>query len=170
MERLFWATLDHLRALEPGFGPSGRYRRLPRRFAKAIHAIDSSTIALVANCMDWAKHRRRKAAAKLHMRLDLQHFLPAFAIVEEASRHDNSRARELCATLEDGEIALFDKAYIDFEHLFDLADRGVSWVTRAKENFSFKVHRELAAGKPKGIVRDQIIELKGLKAKEAYPI
>ena len=32
----------------------------------------SSTIALAANCMDWAKHRRRKAAAKLHLRLNLQ--------------------------------------------------------------------------------------------------
>ena len=74
-------------------GPPLRYRNLPRKFNKAIHAIDSTTIALVANCMDLAKHRRRKAAAKLHMRLDLQHFLPAFAVIEEASHHDNARAR-----------------------------------------------------------------------------
>ena len=35
-----------------------------------IHAVDSTVIQLVANCMDWAKHRRRKAAAKMHLRLD----------------------------------------------------------------------------------------------------
>jgi hypothetical protein len=29
-------------------------------------------IHLIAPCMDWAKHRRRKAAAKCHLRLDLQ--------------------------------------------------------------------------------------------------
>jgi len=31
--------------------------------------VDSSTIALIASCIDWAQHRRRKAAAKLHVRL-----------------------------------------------------------------------------------------------------
>jgi hypothetical protein len=29
---------------------------------------------LVANCIAWAKHRRRKAAAKIHLRLDLHSF------------------------------------------------------------------------------------------------
>ena len=55
---------------------------------------------LVANCMDWAKHRRRKAAAKTHMRLNLQSLLPSFVIVDTAAEHDNKRARELCAGLE----------------------------------------------------------------------
>ena len=66
MEELFWTVLEHLQSLNPKFGPSGRYSGLPRRFKQAIHAVDSTTIALVANCMDWAKHRRRKAAAKMH--------------------------------------------------------------------------------------------------------
>ena len=170
MERLFWVTLAHLEALAPRFGPSGRYLRLPRRFKRAIHAIDSSTIALVARCMDWAKHRRRKAAAKLHLRLNLQSFLPGFAIVEEASHHDNSRARLLCAGLEDGEVAIFDKAYIDFAHLFELAQRGVFWVTRSKKGFSLRISRRLPPDKAKGIVRDDIIELRGAKSKSAYPI
>src|SRR5690606_20584069 len=103
-------------------------------FKRAIHAVDSSTIQLVANCMDWAKHRRRKAAAKLHMRLDLQSFLPGFAIVDTAKHNDNKRAREMCAGIRSGEIVLFDKAYVDFEHLHDLNERGVFWVTRAKDN------------------------------------
>ena len=40
----------------------------------------STVMELVANCMDWAQHRRRKAAAKLHLRLDTGSFLPACAI------------------------------------------------------------------------------------------
>ena len=47
MEALFWKMLDHLQQQFPGFGPSGRYKGLPRRFKKTIHSIDSSTIALV---------------------------------------------------------------------------------------------------------------------------
>jgi hypothetical protein len=169
MERLFWETLHHLENSMPKFGPKGRYTGVPRRFKRAIHAIDSSTIALVANCIDWAKHRRRKAAAKLHLRLDLQSFLPRFAIVEEAAHHDTTRARELCADLKDGEIALFDKAYIDFGHLNDLDARGVWWVTRAKDNMEFKVVSRRKADKSEGILRDDAIRLKVKKSSKAYP-
>lgn len=52
MEELFWSVLGHLQSLCPGFGLSGRYSGLPRRIKRAVHAIDSTTIALVANCMD----------------------------------------------------------------------------------------------------------------------
>ena len=167
MERLFWSVLDHLGTQAGHFGL--RYKGLPRRFKRAIHAIDSSTIALVANCMNWAKHRRRKAAAKLHLHLDLQSFLPAFAIIEEASHHDDSRARRLCAGLREGEIALFDKAYVNFAHLFELARRGVFRVTRAKDNMAYRVRRKLLR-KPAGrILRDDLIMLTTPKSRRQYP-
>ena len=134
MEALFWQMLDHLQNQFPGFGPAVRYKGLPHRFKKTVYSIDSSTIALVANCMDWAKHRRRKAAAKLHLFLNLQTSLPSFAIIEEGSHHDSSRMLALCARLVAGEIAVFDKAYVHFKHLFSLTSRGVCWVTRAKDN------------------------------------
>ena len=102
-------------------GPK-RYHGLPRRFKRAIHAIDSTTIALVANCMDWAKHRRRKAAAKMPLRLNLQSFLPGFAVIEEASHHDDTRTLALCAGLQAGEIAVFDKAYVHFTNFSHLSD------------------------------------------------
>ena len=166
-EELFWKTLEDLEHKRPGFGL--RYKGLPRRFKRAIHAVDSSTIALVANCMDWAKHRRRKAAAKCHLRLNLGTFLPAFAIIEEASHHDDTRARQLCAGLQDGEIALFDKAYVNFAHLFELTVRGVFWVTRAKDNMRFHVCKKLQR-RPKGkVLSDDIITLKTKKSRKGYP-
>jgi hypothetical protein len=115
---------------------------------------------LVANCIDWARHRRRKAAAKMHLRLDLHNFLPSFAIVDTAGQHDNLRARELCAGLLAGEIVLFDKAYVDFFHLCELARRGVQWVTRAKDNMLFRVRRNLTNGVA-GIIKDQLVVLTG---------
>ena len=63
-EELFWKMLEHIQNLHPKFGLGHKYSGLPRRFKRAIYAIDSTTIQLVANCIDWAKHRRRKAAAK----------------------------------------------------------------------------------------------------------
>ena len=117
-EDLFWGVLEHLMTRCPSFGGK-TYKGFPRRFKRMIHVVDSSTIQLVANCIDCAKHRRRKAAAKLHMRLDLQSFLPKFAIIDTAKHNDNKRARELCAGVDAGEIVLFDKAYVDFEHLLE---------------------------------------------------
>ena len=52
MEALFWKMLTHLQNQFPQFGRAGSYSKLPRRFKKAIYNIDSSTITLVANCMD----------------------------------------------------------------------------------------------------------------------
>ena len=169
MEELFWSVLEHLQSLCPGFGPSGQYSGLPRRFKRAIHAIDSTTIALVANCMDWAKHRRRKAAAKMHLRLNLQTFLPSFAIIEEASHHDNARAMSLCAGLQAGEIAVFDKAYLHFAHLFNLSSRGIFWVTRAKDNLQSHVCRKRLKRPHGNIISDDEITLITPNSRAEYP-
>lgn len=166
IETVFWRTLEHFQRSEPTFGnrrPGKGPRRLLHRFKVKIHAVDSTVMELVANCMGWAKHRRRKAAAKLHLRLGLGGFLPTFAIIDSAGDHDNKRARELCAGLEDGEVVIFDKAYVDFAHLHDLDQRGVQWVTRAKDNMQYRSVRNLPVPKNSRIIKDQLVELKGAK-------
>jgi hypothetical protein len=80
-EELFWETLSEFQKVYPRFGMGRKYCGFPARFKRIINVIASTTIKLVAHCMDWAKHRRRKAAAKCPMRLDLQTFLPRFAVV-----------------------------------------------------------------------------------------
>ncbi len=137
-EQLFWQVMSHLGEQSPGF-VAGRNRGPAFRFKIPIHVVDTTVLELVANCLDWAKHRRRKAAAKTHMRLNLQSFMPNFVIIDTAGEHDNKRARELCAGVQSGEIVLLDKGYVDFGHLRDLDERGVSWVTRAKDNLAYKV-------------------------------
>ena len=74
------------------------------------------------------------------------------------------------SNLQEGEIALFDKAYIHFTHLYNLAQRGIFWVTRSKDNMAFTVRKKLLK-KPKGnILRDDLILLKTPKSKEQYPV
>jgi hypothetical protein len=160
-QKLFWSVLSHLQHASPDFAAGRKGKGLLRRFKVRIHAVDSTVIQLVANCMDWAKHRRRKAAAKMHLRLDLHSFLPSFAIVDTAGEHDNKRAREVCATIQPGEIVVFDKAYVDYEHLSDLDARGVWWVTRAKDNMKFRVVSKSHTKGHENIIKDQIIALQG---------
>jgi len=167
-EKLFWQMLAHLQAQHAGFARGGK-KTLTRRFRRAIHVIDATTIQLVANCLSWAKHRRRQAAAKCHLRLDLLSFLPRFAVVDTAGEHDNVRAPALCAGLQEGEIALFDKAYVHFVHLWQLTTRGVFWVTRAKTNLRLKVKKRRPRHADPRILRDDLVVLQGVNTRKDYP-
>lgn len=139
-EELFWSVFADVKEKYPKFiTGSRRYPGMPWRFKRAIHVVDSTTIKLIAKCMDWAKHREQKAAAKMHLDLDLKSFLPNFAIVNRAKDSDPKMAWTLCAPIRSGEIVVFDKAYVDFEHLNHLHRRGVIFVTRPKDNMCFEV-------------------------------
>ncbi len=165
--RLFWATLEHLQALSPGFGQR-RQRRYGFRFKRLIHLVDSTTLTLVANCLDWARHRRRKAAAKCPVRLDWGSLLPRFVVVASAGEGDDgSRTAALCAGVKAGEIVVFDKAYVVFGQLYALHARGLIWVTRAKEKMRYRmIESRPVTGK---ILRDEIVTLTLWKTHCAYP-
>jgi hypothetical protein len=63
---------------------------------------------------------------------------------------------------------IFDKAYVGYEHLHRLTERGVFWVTRAKDNTHYEVvgqHSKLKGS----IIRDVIIKLKDPKTARKYP-
>lgn len=169
-EGVYWRMMEQVTKQSPGFG-KGRIRRgYLRRFRTTIHALDSTTIPLVANSLDWAKHRRRKAAAKCHLRLNLQSFLPVCAIIDTAKFHDSTQSQALCAGLEEGEIAIFDKAYMDFGHLRDLTGRGIWWVSRAKDNLQYRVVKSLDTTAHPRIRRDELIELTVAYSRKDYPM
>jgi hypothetical protein len=165
---LFYGVLGHFSTHFPRFGRMDVSFKLPRQIKRTINLIDSTTIQLFAHCMNWAKHRRRKAAAKCHMLLNAQTFLPRFAIIKSAKSHDSVMARVLCNQLRDGEIVIFDKAYIDFKHLFELKQRGIFWVTRAKTNMSYRIVKKFKKTNP-SIIVDAMIKLSGHKSSGDYP-
>lgn len=165
-EQVFWGTLEHLQRSFPGF-QRGSHPRYAWRFRRTVHLVDATVIQLVASCLDWAKHRRRKAAAKCHLRLSLRSLLPSFAVVDVAREHDNVRARSLCAGLKAGEIVVFDRAYLDLAHLADLAERGVYFVTRAKADLDYRVVEQRR--QPAGVLCDQLIALRGVLSCKKYP-
>ena len=167
-EELFWEVMKQITNDHPDFIHNRKYSKMPRRFKRTINAIDSSTIQLIAKCLNWAKHRRRKAAAKMHMRLDLQSFLPRFAIIKSGNTHDSTEAYELCADIKAGEIVVGDKAYVDFKHLFKLDKRGVFWVTRSKDNMQYETVGQHTAPK-KNIIRDEVIKLTVGNTYTQYP-
>ncbi len=68
-----------------------------------------------------------------------------------------------------GEIVIFDKAYLDLLHLFELFQRSVNWVTRAKEGMNFRVVRRYQRGRIGNILRDDVVQMKSSASRRLYP-
>lgn len=140
-----------------------------RRLKKPIFAMDSTTIALVANCMPWAKHRRKKAAVKCHLSLNLQNHLPQTVCVEKARPHDSRFARFLCDPLRDGSIVVADKAYVDFRHFRELTADGIVWVVRARRDTAFRTVRTLHTTDNPRILADEVVVLAREETAKKHP-
>lgn len=166
-EAMYWKMLAHLQDIYPEFTAYGKHTGFIFRLKREIFAMDSTTLQLTLASIDWARHRRRKAAAKCHMRLNIGTFLPTFAVVEDAAHHDSVRADVLCAGMVTGDVLLADRAYVDLEFLAGLEARGVFFVLRPKTNMLFETVKSLpCTGK---ILRDELVRPAGVKTAKAYP-
>ena len=159
-EELYWQTLKEFQRISPSFKESKKHKGFIHIVKRDIFAMDSSTLALSLNCIDWAKHRARKAAAKVHMKLDICNMLPSYVIIEEASHHDSTRAVNLCSSLKSGDVLLADRAYVKFDFLFELDQRDITFVLREKSNCDYEVI-ESHPHKNQKIISDEISMLKG---------
>ena len=61
-------------------------------------------------------------------------------------------------------------SYTDtFDHLWSLTERGVIWVTRAKENLQFTVLASYPVKADGAIVSDELVGLANAGSRKAYP-
>lgn len=102
------------------------------RFKNKLYSFDSSLIDLSLAVFPWAHYALGKAAMKLHLGLDHDGMLPAFAVVTESRVSDLAGARRLAFPRKS--IVVFDKGYSDYAWLKSLDDAGVFYVTRARAN------------------------------------
>ena len=170
-EELFWTVkaaleTNNVKVNGRTFNQRGRPTGFLHRFKRAIYAIDSTTIQLVLNCIDWAKHRRRKAAAKAHVLLNITSFLPSVVVVESANHHDSTRAAALTVGFKAGDILLADRGYVDFGFLFGLELKQAFFVTRQRGALKYEVkERREVSGR---VISDEIIVLTGDETGEKY--
>jgi hypothetical protein len=167
-EQLFWRVLEHWQSRFPRFA-QGSTRGLAWRFRRTIHVVDATVIQLLASCLDWARHNRRKAAAKCHLRLTLRSLLPGFVVVGSARESELTHARALCAGLQPGEIVLFDRGYQVLKLLAELTGRGIFFVTRPREHTLFRVVQRLRRPAGQRILADELVEPCGRWSRGDYP-
>ena len=159
-EELFYAVLDKR---------SSRSRSGKFRFKNPLYAMDSTLINLCLSIFDWAVYRKKKGAIKIHQVIDVKSDIPVCLVMSEGKRHDITAARKIDKMLSSDSILVMDRGYVDFKWLKSLDDRGVFFVTRAKDNMDYKVIGQHANNDRSDVISDEIIELQGTGTWEKYP-
>lgn len=137
------------------------------RFKQKLYSIDATVIDLCAEVFDWAKFRRTKGAVKLHLTLDHQGCLPAYAVITEGRQHEATVARTL--EFPRGSMVTMDRGYNDYALFGRWTDRGIDFVTREKVNADILWVDEREVPQNRKIRRDTLIRLAGDKAQKDCP-
>ena len=161
-EELFWTMMHRFRT---SGGLGNRKRKF--RFKNKLLSLDSTTISLCLNLFPWAKFRRAKGGVKVHVLLDHDDYMPSFALITEAKRHDRTVARRF--NLKAGSIVAFDRAYNDYTLFSQWTENGIYFVTRLKQNAVYRIVENRSVPQNRNILADQIIQLTGQKAEEKCP-
>jgi len=161
-EDLFWTMLQRFR----DNGGLGRRKR-KFRFKNKLLSLDSTTISLCLNLFPWATYRRAKGGVKVHVLLDHDDYMPSYALITDARKHDRLVAGKF--NLKPGSIVAFDRAYNDYSLFAAWIESGVYFVTRQKENAVYEVIEKQRPALHRFILADEIIILTGPKAEKKCP-
>jgi hypothetical protein len=130
------------------------------RFKNKLVSMDASTIALSLSMFDWAHFQRAKGAAKLHLVLDHEGYLPSYAVITTGRKHEITVARQMQFAV--GTVVVFDKGYSDYAWWRRLDQQGVYLVSRLRNDAKYRVERQRETPPShKHILRDEDIVLEG---------
>lgn len=134
---------------------------------ETVYALDSSTIDLCLSVFPWARFRKAKGAVKLHTLLDLRGDIPTFIWITDGKVHDVNVLDHLIP--EPGAIYVMDRAYVDFQRLYQLHQSSAVFVTRSKTNTGLRRIYSRRIDKSTGVRFDQTVSLTGYYSKKDYP-
>lgn len=152
-QALFGVLYKRCQALAPRHG---------FRFKNKLYSIDASLIDLSLKIFPWSKYALGKGAVKLHMGLDHDGLIPAFAVVTESRVMESTLARQV--RLPKGSIAVVDRGYSEFAWFKTLDATGIFFVTRRRANTLYEVVEERQGSRAEGVVSDQIVRFTGQTA------
>lgn len=153
-EELFQVTFRRCQAQLQATGIFGKSAALGHK----LFSLDATVIDLCASVFDWAKFRATKGAVKLHLLLDHDGHLPAYAVITPGKQHEIRVARRL--KLPPGSMLVFDRGYTDYDWFAALSRQKVLFVTRLKQHADCMVVERRAVAESEriaGVRRDEIV-------------
>lgn len=127
------------------------------KFKSKLFSLDSTTISLCLSVFPWAQCRKRKSGVKLHVLLDHDGLIPAFANVTSAKVHDSNASKWL--ELPRDSMLVFDRGYINYQWFCELGRKGIRFVTRMKKDCKINLLERWNAN-GSGVSSDHVCEIK----------
>ena len=134
------------------------------RFHNPVESVDATLIPVCLSVFDWAHYRRSKGAIKLHMLLSHQGYLPKWAMVTTGKTHEVKVLKTL--VFEPNTIVVIDRGYNDYQVFAEWTRQKVFFVTRLKDNASYRVTDRRSVPKGGNVRCDQTILFTGFYSQE----
>lgn len=114
--------------------------RLAEKWMKWLQIIDSTTISLFSNLLFKGVGRnpktdKKKGGIKVHTVIHANEGVPSDVRFTSAATNDSFMLKP--SNFQEGEVLAMDRAYIDYEKLEELTNRGVTYVTKMKKNLTY---------------------------------
>jgi transposase len=135
------------------------------RFKGKLFSLDASLIDVSMKVFPWADYNSKKSAFKLHLGLDHDGLIPAFAAVTPGKASDMSQARLM--QMPKGSVLVFDKGYSSYQWHNSLTDQGIFFVTRIRGNAKYRVLERYPVASDTTVTSDQRIEYSQQRKHEA---
>ena len=135
------------------------------RFKGKLFSLDGSLIDLSMKVFPWADVAPKKAAFKLHLGLDHDGLIPAFAEVTEGLTSEMDTVDTF--DFPKGSVLVFDRGYSRYTWHKQLTDKGLFWVTRARKGMRYEVVAPREVADDGNVISDQIVRLTNKKARDA---
>ena len=126
------------------------------RFKNKLFSLDASLIDVSMKVFPWVSFGRRKSAFKLHLGLDHDGLIPAFACVTAGRVSEMKQARRM--DFPKGSVLVFDKGYNCYRWHNSLTEKGIFFVSRLRGNAQYRVLQRRAVDTDSGVTSDQTIE------------
>lgn len=133
----------------------------------AAYAVDATTIELGLSLFPWARLKKKRAAIKLSVGLELHGNIPSFFAITSGKEHEVHFMDTI--EYEAGAHYVFDRGYLDFERLYHIHEAGAYFVIRAKRNWSFRRLYSRPFDQTTGVRCDQVVMLSGFYQAKDYP-
>ena len=142
------------------------------KWMKRLQIIDSTTISLFSNLLfkgvgRHPKTGKKKGGIKVHTVIHANEGVPSDIKFTSAATNDSFMLKP--TTLSKGDIMAMDRAYIDYEKLEEMTQKGVIYVTKMKKNLKYRVLNDTMYQTPNGLMEVRIQHVcftKHLKEKE----
>lgn len=121
-----------------------------------IDSLDASLLDVSMKIFPQAEYNKMKGAYKLHVGLDHDGLIPAFAAVTLGKVGDQTQAKLMNFPV--GSVLVFDKGYADYTWHNQLTNKGIFWVTRIRGNAKYRVLKRQNTDRSQGITSDQTID------------